>query len=239
MSDACPAYAWRAAAPRRKEIVRLLILASVVILLSPTSSFAQSDRVYFGLDGGVAVGPDGHSRDVAAEAGIRLMPHVSILGSIGEFGNLRPSDLQPVLDETSQDLADSLGLHVVGTSRVPAWYSMGGLRADIPFRGRVSPYVTGSAGVARLRPNGQFTYSSGPLTNGDPIPGVDVTANVIALGMFTQPSPSNAFTFAFGTGATLQLDRHVALDAGYRFWHVAADTPLHAESVTVGLGYRF
>ena len=44
---------------------------------------------------------------------------------------------------------------------------------------------------------------------------------------------------ALGTGAALRLDRHMTFDVGYRFSHVAADTPLHVQSVTFGVGYRF
>jgi len=33
--------------------------------------------------------------------------------------------------------------------------------------------------------------------------------------------------------------QHWAIDAGYRFARIAADTPLNAQGVTFGFGYRF
>ena len=72
-----------------------------------------------------------------------------------------------------------------------------------------------------------------------PAPGDDVTSALVTLGAFTQPSPTNAFMYSLGTGTALRIDRHVTFDVGYRFSHVAADTPLHAQSVTFGEGYRF
>ena len=50
-----------------------------------------------------------------------------------------------------------------GVARVPAWYSMGGLRYSVPMSGRVSPYVFGGAGFARLSPKATFTYASGTI----------------------------------------------------------------------------
>ena len=59
------------------------------------------------------------------------------------------------------------------------------------------------------------------------------------MGAFTQPSPTNAFIYSLGGGTDLRLDRHVAFDIRYRFSHVASDTPLHVQSVTFKMGYRF
>jgi len=55
---------------------------------------------------------------------------------------------------------------VIGNGRVPAWYSVGGVRLEVPTRSRISPYAPGGVGFARLSPAAQFTYSSGTLPDG-------------------------------------------------------------------------
>ena len=45
--------------------------------------------------------------------------------------------------------------------------------------------------------------------------------------------------FTLGGGVEIPVARHWAIDAGYRFSRVAADTPLNAQGATFGFGYRF
>jgi hypothetical protein len=73
---------------------------------------------------GFAVSPDGTSGDVLGEVGVRIAPHLSVFGDIGQFHNLQPSQAQPAVDAVTETLANG-GLSVTGEARVPAWYSMG------------------------------------------------------------------------------------------------------------------
>jgi opacity protein-like surface antigen len=59
------------------------------------------------------------------------------------------------------------------------------------------------------------------------------------MGDFTQPTSTNAFEFSLGGGAEMPVTRHWAVDAGYHFSRIEADTPLNAQGMTLGLGYRF
>jgi len=107
-------------------------------------------------------------------------------------------------------------------------------------KSRVSPYVLGGIGFARLMPKAQFTYSSGTLPDGStPSVGDDVTSQLESSGAFTVPSAANAFMFMLGGGVEVPVARHWAVDAGYRFSRINADTPLNAQGATFGFGYRF
>ena len=196
--------------------------------------------MYANLAGGFAVSPDGTSGDVLGEVGVRIAPHLSVFGDIGQFHNLQPSLVQASVDNTDATLAAG-GLTVNGIARVPAWYSMGGLRYSTPMIARLSPYVFGGVGVARLTPTAQFVYSSGTLLGAatTPASGDDVTAQLVSLGDFTQPPASNAFMFAVGGGVEAPIAPHLVADIGYRVSRVSADTPVSAQSVTFGVGYRF
>jgi len=216
----------------------LFIAAAIALCAAP--SYAQSRDVYASLSGGFAVSPDGTSGDVLGEVGVRIAPQLSVFGDIGQFHNLQPSQLQPSVDAVATTLAAG-GLSVTGEARVPAWYSMGGLRWTVPMSARISPYVFGGAGFARLTPSAKFTYTSGTLVGAitPPTSGDDVTSQIVSLGDFTQPSGSTAFMFSVGGGVEVPIVPHFVASAGYRVSRVSADTPVNAQSVTFGVGYRF
>jgi len=159
---------------------------------------------------------------------------------VGRFHNLQPSDLQPSVNFTTTVLSSSEGLNVIGTGRVPAWYSTGGLRYEVPMLRRIAPYVLGGIGFARLSPTAQFTFSSGALPDGSvPAVGEDVTPTLVSAGDFAAPAASTSAMFTLGGGVEIPVARHWAVDAGYRFSRIAADTPLNAQGATFGFGYRF
>jgi opacity protein-like surface antigen len=220
--------------------MRALIIVTAVSLLPAAPLLAQTERAYVTGMGGFAASTDTTSGNVVGEVGVRIAPHLLIFGNLGQFHNLQPSDAQPAVDGTTATLAGTTGLNVIGTARVPAWYSVGGLRYEVPTRGRVLPYVLGGIGFARLTPTGQFTYSNGTLPDGSTAAvGTDVTSQLVTAGYFTTPPAANAFMYSLGTGVEIPVARHWAVDAGYRFSRVAADTPLNAQGMTFGFGYRF
>jgi len=218
--------------------MRILMVATAIALLAATTSYAQPIRGYVGGEGGFATAPDGTSGDVLGEAGVRIAPHLLVFGDVGQIHNLQPSSLQPQVDQTTL-LAASSGLSVAGTAHAPATYTLGGVRYEAPIRGRVSPYVFGGAGVAHIAPTAQFTYNSGTITGINPVAGDDVTAQLVSAGDFTQPTATNAFMTAIGGGVQTLVAPRVMVDVGYRFSRISADTPLNAQSVTFGVGYRF
>jgi opacity protein-like surface antigen len=217
---------------------RFFIAAALALIAAP--SHAQGSSVYANVAGGFAVSPDGTSGDVLGEVGVRIAPHLSVFGDIGQFHNLQPSLVQASVDSTDATLGAG-GLTVDGVAHVPAWYSIGGVRYSTPMVARLSPYVFGGVGVARLTPSARFLSSSGTLVGAvnSPTSGDDVTAQLVSLGDFTPPAASNAFMFAVGGGVEAPIAPHLVADVGYRISRVSTDTPVSAQSVTFGVGYRF
>ena len=129
--------------------MRTIILAAIVAA-APASAFAQT-HAYVNGAGGFATTTDGTSGDVLGEAGVRVAPNLFVFGDVGRFHNLQPSAVQPAIDTTVQTLS-AIGVDVTSTSSVPAWYTSGGVRYQIPTRARVTPYVFTSVGMARLTP---------------------------------------------------------------------------------------
>jgi opacity protein-like surface antigen len=225
--------------------------AAIVTLLAAAPLFAQEKGVggedargYVTGLGGFATAVGNTTGDVSVEAGGRIAPHVMVFGNLGRFRNLQ-ADLQPTLDTATAALSANQGLSVIGGGSLPATYGLGGLRAEIPTKSRVLPYVLGGVGFARLSPQAQFTFSSGIMPDGStPDVGADVTTAIVSAGGFTAPPASNAFMFTAGGGVQVSVARHWVVDTGYRYARIAADTtlstlPLTTNGMSFGFGYRF
>jgi hypothetical protein len=220
--------------------MKRVCLAFAIILVSvAVPAFAQGDRGYIAGSGGFAITPETTSGAVMIEGGVRVAPHLLVFGDLGQYHDLQPSDVQPAVDLATEQLSTT-GLNTIGTGRVPATYALGGLRYELtPFHSFM-PYALGGIGFAHLSPTATFTYSSGtPLDGLTPTTGQDITSAVESSGDFTMPSPSTAFMYSFGGGVQVPVFGAWTADVGYRFSRIEADTPLNAQGVTFGIGYRF
>lgn len=215
-----------------------MIVAGAALLMTSGPLFAQTQRGYVDLSGGVTTSTETTSSVFAGQAGVRVARKLFVFGDVGQFHNLQPSTLQPTVDATDALLSTN-GILVTGTSRVPAWFSVGGMRYAMPTGHGIEPYLLGGAGLARLTPSGQFIYSSGTLGTTTPSSGEDVTSTLVTMGDFTQPAASTSFMFTAGAGVEVPVAPHVNVDVGYRLSRIDADTPLTAHSFVAGIGYRF
>jgi opacity protein-like surface antigen len=231
--------------------MRTLMMAAAVTVLAAAPLLAQEHGAggqdaagYVTGLGGFAASVGNTTGDMLVEGGVRIAPHLMVFGNVGRFGNLQ-ADLQPTLDATTSALANNQGLNVIGGGSLPATYASGGLRVEVPTNRRIMPYALGGIGVAHLNPTAQFTFSSGTMPDGSsPATGTDVTAALVSSGGFTAPPSSNAFMFTLGGGVQVPVASHWVIDAGYRYSRIAADdtlsaSPLNANGMTFGFGYRF
>jgi len=219
--------------------MRVLVIALIVSTAVAAPAMAQTERGFVSGIAGYATSPDGTTGNMVGEVGGRLASHLLVFGSVGKFQNLQPSQIAPAVNQAVTTLANTDAAFLTGEARVPAWYWSAGLRVEMPTHSRVTPYILGSAGIARLTPTAQFTMGTGVLPDSTATVGEDVTSQVISLGLFSQPNPETAMLTTLGGGVSIPLSRHSLFDAGYRFSHVAADTPLNTQGATFGIGYRF
>jgi opacity protein-like surface antigen len=234
--------------------MRALMTAIAMTALAAAPLFAQDrsgQRAGWQDAGGYVTGMGGFASatgnttgDLLVEGGVRVAPHVMLFGDLGQFHNLQ-GDLQPTLNSATTTLAANQGLTILGGGTLPAWYSVGGVRVEVPTSSAVLPYVLGGIGVARLNPAPQFTFSSGTMPDGStPTVGQDVTSVITSTGAFSAPASSNAFMFTLGGGVQFPVAPRWVIDAGYRYSRIAADptlsaSPLNANGMTFGVGYRF
>jgi len=223
------------------------VLSATLLAAAPLAAQeagGQNAQGYVTGVGGFATSVGNTTGSILAEGGVRVAPHVMVIGSIGRYSDLQ-SELQPTLDGTTSALATTNGLTVTGGGSLPATTFSGGLRAEIPVNDHVLPYVLGTIGVAHLTPQPAFTFSSGTMPDGStPAVGTDVTAALTTAGSFTTPASSNAFLLTLGGGVQVPVVPHWVVDVGYRYSRIAADstlsaTPLNLNGMTFGFGYRF
>jgi Outer membrane protein beta-barrel domain len=220
--------------------MKIIFLLAAFVGAAATPLLAQTDRGYVAASGGFAVSTDTTSGNALGEVGVRVAPHIVVFGDVGQFHDVQPSAVQPAIDATTSFLSQSAGLTVTGTGRVPALYSVGGVRYELPRQSRFAPYVLGGIGVARMSPTAEFSYASGPLPDGStPSVGDDVTSQIVAAGDFTAPTATTAFMYTLGGGVDVPVTRSWSVDAGYRFSRINSDTPVNVQGVNFGLGYRF
>lgn len=219
---------------------KLVLAMTTLAVMTAAPLMAQTDRGYVAGFGGFANAAGSTTADGLGEAGVRVAPHLSVIGDVGRFRNLVPSEVQPAIDSTTTSLADTQGVTVLGTGTVTAWHAGGGVRYDVPTGHRVMPYVSGELGFARLMPKATFTLSNGTLPDGTtPTIGTDITTQLVSAGDFTAPAASTAAMVTLGGGIEIPVARHLAVDAGYRYSRISTTTPVNAQGATFGVGYRF
>lgn len=218
---------------------KVSLIAVIVVACSARSAFAQSEHGYIAGSGGFAITPEATSGAVQIEAGVRVAPHLLVFGDLGQYHDLQPSDVQPAVDAATEQLSTT-GLNTIGTGRVPVTFALGGLRYEMPLTHGFMPYALGGIGFAHLSPTASFTYASGTTLDGSTVTlGQDITSQVESSGSFTLPASSTALMYSFGGGVQIPIFGAWAADVGYRFSRVNADTPVNAQGVTFGIGYRF
>ena len=230
-----------------EKVLRGWCLAVAVSGMTAVPAFAQEAQVpatkgYVSLFGGTVWAGDS-TGSVILEGGARVAPHVLAFGNIGRYNDLQ-TDLTPSLNAETATLSGE-GLDVTGVGTLPAWYTLGGLRAEFPANRHALPYVLGGLGTARLKPDEQFMFANGALPDGTvPAVGTDVTSTLETSGVLLAASRSNAFMYTLGGGVQVPVAQHWAADLGYRYSRIAADTALNSgalgtNAMTFGFGYRF
>jgi opacity protein-like surface antigen len=220
--------------------MRYGFILTIVVTLVASAAYAQEPRGYIEGSGGLSRMTGATSGAVNGEVGVKLSSNLVVFGNIGDLRDLHWSSLQTSVDGTVSSLAANNGLTATSTTKVPTWYTMGGARLQFPNHSTVTPYVFGGIGFAQLRPSVRFAYQDGALLSGDTgTVGQDITSDVVSNGLFTLPTSSTHVMLRTGGGVQVPIAKHLMGSVGYSVSRIAADTPIHTQDVTFGLGVRF
>jgi Outer membrane protein beta-barrel domain len=219
--------------------MRNALILTLAMLVWSTAAYAQELRGYVEGAAGLSSITGGTTGNATGEIGIRVSPRIVVFGDLGRMRDAKSTDLESSVNNAVAALAAD-SLDVAGTVRMPAWYSLGGARFELSRRSAIQPYAFGGIGFARLTPSARFLYNSGTTLSGtDAAVGDDLTPDVVASGLFTAPTASTGMMLRAGGGVQIPLGRYLLGNAGYSVSRISADSPIHAQDLTFGLGLRF
>lgn len=212
----------------------LKALVALTVLMVPRHAGAQELRGYItGLAGTThAVESD---QTYAGLGGWRLNERVDLFGEIGWMRNVIGQDLSDQLKATEAkiraDNARQFGSEfpVEFDARVPAWYGFGGVRLNpLPSTGKVSPFLEGGIGAARLRPQVHLTV------NGD-----SLDAEAAALTGIDGDTQQVGTLAGGGAGLAFQAWKRLRIEGGYRYMRLFGDAKTNINRVHIGAGWTF
>jgi hypothetical protein len=210
------------------------LLPVLITLLVPAIAAAQD------APRGYVEGMIGSARTLesdSAYAGLaawRITRRFHVIGEVGRLRNAIGSDLTERLVAAEQKIrADNQAAFlsefpIVFEARVPMWYGFGGVRVEGPSAGRLSTYLEGGGGAARLDPQVHLTI------NGE---GLDTEAAAITgLGDGRQQLE---FLGGGGGGVAVQVWKRFRVEGGYRYMRLFGDAKTNINRVHVAAGWTF
>jgi hypothetical protein len=206
---------------RHSRFVSSLVIAGA-LACGPSVASAQERAALEGF-GGLSLNTltsETMTPSVGGRLTLTVAPALQIVGEAGRLDNVLPT-----LSNAAFSAAD-LGM------RVSALYGEGGARVLMAPGSPVTPYVEGTAGVARL---GIDIDRFGPIGN---------AAATLALQFVERTTPTVG-----GGGGILLRGGPIVFDVGYRYKHLFASDvlriglgfgqPLHTHQARLGFGVRF
>jgi hypothetical protein len=236
------------AAPRlaalfgRRETMKAQVGALMMgLVLASNFAYAQEPKVFVEGVGSATFSTNASAGSFGGQIGVRIAKDLFVIADLGRLDNVSPSTLQSRVGQAIQ-LASYTDIGVTSSSHVPVWYGMGGLRFQSSAPGRFRPFASASFGLARLTPAAAFTFTGGTgqgLLASAPAVGSDVTSQVVALGLFVQPTPETHPMLGLEGGVSVGLGPRLSLDLGYRYARIFSADPLNLSGLMFGVGYHF
>lgn len=181
--------------------------------------------------GGLTFGSGGAPL-LGGAVGLNVTPSVQVTFEVGRMWNIVPESLEIAAARAARS-TEQLILIITGRSaaiafdaELPSEYGMGGVRYRAPMRGRIGPYLSGHAGLARVQSDVRFTLD-----------GTDITQSIV--GVREVDVAERALIWGGGVGVTSILSKRLVLDVGYRFLRIETTAPLNVNRAYAGLGVTF
>ena len=214
--------------------MRMVIAAAALLVALPAAARAQdAPRGY--VQGVVGAAHTEQTDTVYAGLGAwRITGRLHVFGEVGRMRNAIGPDLSERLDAVREQLVASntsqfgAGFPIVFEALVPTWYGFGGVRAHGPSRGKLSTYVEGGVGTARLDPQVHLTINGENLDN--------EAAALTGLGDGRQQLE---FLAGGGAGVACQVWKRIRVEGGYRYMRLFGDDKSNINRVHVAGGWTF
>ena len=206
----------------RYSVVRAAFATALAALLAAPvlAQPPERERGYVMGTGGLTATTI-NSSNFGASVGFNLTPDLLVTGDVGRLVDVVPTFTRDDLQALDRMLTEPGYSHLT-RFKMPATYVMGGIRYKVPTDTMLRPYVSASAGMARLAPEPKFL-----------VEGIDYTSALlkeIATDPLAQAQYDRMFKdttrplASVGGGLVLTVARHFTLDVGYRYSRVFVKT---------------
>lgn len=217
-----------------RSLLRVLGLTVPGVLMVPLLAAAQdAPKGYVQAMGGGARALE--TDTVYAGLGAwRLNGGLHVFGEIGRMRNAIGPDLTDRLTGIEADIVATnvrqfgSEFPVVFEARVPTWYGFGGLRFHGPSAGRLSIYLEGGAGTARLDPQVHLTVN-----------GENLDSEAAAITGLGEGRQQLEFLAGGGAGVAFRAGKRIRIEGGYRYLRMFGDARTNINRVHVGAGWAF
>jgi opacity protein-like surface antigen len=210
-------------------MVRLVL---AMLLAFPAAAAAQERGYVQGLTGAArGVETDSVYGGIGAW---RIGDRLEVFGEVARLRNALGPELRDQLAAIETALRAAIeaqfgtAFPVVFEPRVPAWYGLGGVRLRGPAAGRLSTYLEGGLGAARLDPQVHLTVNDEPLDT-----------EIAAVTGLDDDRQQLEFIAGGGAGLAFQVWRRIRIEGGYRYMRLFGDAKTSLNRVHLGAGLTF
>lgn len=218
-----------------REVRQVLrVLTVLMVLLLPDVAQAQDAPKGY-VQGFAGAAHTFETDTVYAGLGAwRINDRLDVIGEVGRLRNAIGRDLRDRLAGVEATIRANTttqfgtAFPVTFEARVPAWYGFGGVRVHGPSAGRLSTYLEGGAGSARLDPQVHLTIN-----------GTNLDSEAAALTGLRAGQQQLEFLAGGGGGVALHVWRRIRVEGGYRYMRFFGDAKANINSVRVGAGWTF
>jgi opacity protein-like surface antigen len=214
--------------------VRVLKVLSVLMVLAAGTAGAQdAPRGYLQGTVGVARAVETDS-SYAGLGAWRVSDRVHVFGELGRMRNVIDPELDDRLAAIGADIRSRTEAQFGTTfpvefeARVPAWYGLGGVRVAGPSAGRLSTFLEGGLGSARLDPQAHLTVNGDRLDD-----------EVAAIAGFGEDTQQLEFLTGLGGGVAVQAWKRLRVEGAYRYMRLYGDAKTNINRFGVSAGWTF
>jgi opacity protein-like surface antigen len=222
-----------------REVVRLRkrlsgpVLGLLMVLVASRASAQDASPGY--IEGTIGSAAAVERDSAYAGLGVwRLNGRLELFGEVGRLRNAIGRELSDRMEAVRSEINASnvrqfhAEFPIVFEARVPTWYGLGGIRANVVTGRRTLVYVEGGAGTARLDPQVHLTI------NGD-----NLDSEAAALAGLGEGRQQLAFVTGGGGGVAVQPWRRIRVEAGYRYMRLFGEARTNIHRLHVGGGWVF
>jgi opacity protein-like surface antigen len=208
---------------------RIVTLIAALVVCGAGQALAQQPdhRGFVQGIGGVTFGTE-PSRIAGGGVGFAIGPRVHVIVEGGWMGDVLPRSVRRDVDQMMRELTDDVGVSVRADVKAPAAYWATGVRLRLAEGRRAIPFLSLTAGTARIDPDIAVVVDGMRLTlDREMKEEVDLRAENRAL-------------VGLGAGIELLATRRLGLEIGYQYNRIfTRDPDVNTHRLVAGLDVKF